>query len=123
VTTVLVVDDEPTLLAVVADVLREEGYTVVVAGGGRAALASFTDAPPDLVVLDVMMPGMDGHAAYRALRALPGGAAVPVVFASAAADANGLPNGAAAFLRKPYDLEALLALIARLVGPPIPSSR
>jgi CheY-like chemotaxis protein len=118
VTAVLVVDDEPTLLAAVAELLRDEGYAVVAVGDARAALAALDGTVPDLVLMDVMMPGMDGHAAYLAMRAHPNGGSVPVVLASAAADPESLPEGATAFLRKPFDLEDLLALVARLAGPP-----
>jgi CheY-like chemotaxis protein len=118
VTAVLVVDDEPTLRTVVAELLRDEGYAVVAVGDGAAALAALAEAIPDLVLMDVMMPGMDGYAAFRAMRAHPAGAAAPVVLASAAADPRDLPAGVAAFLRKPFDLDDLLALVARLAGPP-----
>jgi two-component system alkaline phosphatase synthesis response regulator PhoP len=118
VTTILVVDDEPTLLAVVAEILREEGYAVVAVSGARAALVAFGEALPDLVLMDVMMPGMDGRAAFLAMRAHADGEHVPIVLTSAAADPSRLPPSITAFLRKPYDLEALLVLVARLAGPP-----
>ena len=113
--TVLVVDDEPNLLAVVADVLRDEGYAVATATDGRAALAALAREPVDLVLMDVMMPGLDGRAACLAMRAQPNGAAIPIVLVSATADPADL-GGASAFLPKPYDLERLLALVARLLA-------
>lgn len=116
-TAVLVVDDEPTLRTVVAELLRDEGYAVVAVGDGAAALAALAEVVPDLVLMDVMMPGMDGRAAYLAMRAHPAGAALPIVFASAGADPADLPADAV-FLRKPFDLDDLLALVARLAGPP-----
>jgi CheY-like chemotaxis protein len=73
---------------------------------------------PDLVIMDVMMPGMDGRAAFLAMQAEPRGEVVPVVLASAAADSDGVPAGVAAFVGKRFDLEELLGLVTRLVGPP-----
>ena len=114
-TTVLVVDDEPTIRELVVEVLRLEGYAAVGAADGRAALAAMEEAAPDLVLMDVMMPGLDGRAAYLAMRARPAGVAIPVVLMSAAADPARLPAGVAAFLPKPFDLEQLLGLVARLL--------
>ena len=116
--TILVVDDEPTLLAVVAEVLREEGYTVIEAGSGHAALAVLAQTRPALVILDVMMPGMDGPATRGQMRAHPNGAGVPIVFASALADPAHLPADADGFLRKPFALDQLVALVTAHVGPP-----
>ena len=115
---VLVVDDELTLQALVADVLRDEGYAVITANDGREALALVASEAPDLVLMDVMMPGMDGPTALRALRATPAGASTPVVLTSALVARDGLDRGIDGFLPKPYDLEALLGLVARLVGLP-----
>lgn len=117
-TTVLVVDDEPALLALVTEVLRDEGYAVVTARDGRDALAAFAAELPALVLMDVMMPVMDGPTAYRAMRAQPSNGAVPIVMTSAGAGPDRLDPDIDGFLSKPYDLEALLAVVARLAGPP-----
>jgi CheY-like chemotaxis protein len=118
VTTVLVVDDEPVLRAVVRDVLEEEGYAVVEAADGRAMLALVERERPDLVLMDVMMPGGDGREAYQALCSQPDLPAVPVVMMSAAVHPNGLDSTIAAFLPKPFALDQLLATVVRLIGPP-----
>ena len=112
---ILVVDDEPTLRDMVAELLRDEGYTVRTAADGRAAVALFASEPPDLVLMDVMMPGMDGRAAYMAMRAHPDGRTVPIVLSSAAVHPDALDPGIAAFLPKPFDLDQLLRLVARLL--------
>jgi two-component system, OmpR family, response regulator len=78
---VLVVDDEPSIVDAVATALRYEGFNVREAVTGRAALAAAQDNPPDLVVLDVMLPDLDGLEVTRRLRA--GGIRVPVLFLSA----------------------------------------
>ena len=113
---ILVVDDEPAILESIVEVLRDEGYAVESAHDGRAALLVFERTAPDLVLMDVMMPGMDGRAAYLAMRSHPHGQDIPVVLMSAAADPSRLDPGVAAFLPKPFDLDQLLDLVSRLLG-------
>ena len=115
--TVLVVDDEPGLRAVVRAVLNDEGYSVFEAPHGPAMLKLLAEEHADLVLLDVMMPGGDGREAYRELRARADLPDVPVVMMSAAVRPDGLDPSIAAFLRKPFDLEHLLALVTGLIGP------
>ena len=115
--TILLVEDEPDLRAVLAEILREEGYSVVTAGTGQAALDAMAQTPPDLVLMDVMMPGMDGRITYVAMRGRPEGAAIPIVLMSATVRSARLPDGIDGFLRKPFDLNQVLALVAMLIGP------
>jgi CheY-like chemotaxis protein len=115
--TVLVVDDEPGLRAVVRAVLDDEGYAVLEAAHGPAMLELLAREHADMVLLDVMMPGGDGREAYRQLRARADLPDVPVVMMSAAIRPDGLDPSIAAFLRKPFDLDHLLALVANLIGP------
>jgi CheY-like chemotaxis protein len=115
--TVLVVDDEPGLRAVVREILDDEGYAVLEAPHGPAMLELLAEEHADLVLLDVMMPGGDGREAYRELRARADLPDVPVVMMSAAVRPDGLDPSIAAFLRKPFDLDHLLALVAGLIGP------
>ncbi len=115
---VLVVDDEPVLADLLRDILRDEGYDVVVAADGRAALDLLTRERPDLVLMDVMMAGLGGQEAYLAMRSGEGLPQVPVVMMSAAVRADRLDPSIAAFLPKPFDLDQLLALVARLIGRP-----
>ncbi len=112
-TMILVVEDERTIRELVIAVLEEEGYAAVGAADGREALATIEEVAPDLVLMDVMMPGLDGPGAYLAIRARPAGIAIPVVLMSAAADPARLPPGIAAFLPKPFDLGHLLDLVAQ----------
>jgi CheY-like chemotaxis protein len=116
--TVLVVDDEPALRAVVRAVLRDEGYAVLEAQHGRAMLELLERDHADLVLMDVMMPGGDGRDAYRELRAREDLPDVPVVVMSAAVRPHALDTSIAAFVRKPFDLEHLVTLVAKLIGPP-----
>ena len=115
--TVLVVDDDPGLRAVVRAVLDDEGYSVLEAPHGGGMLELLARERADLVLLDVMMPGGDGREAYRQLRARAELQDVPVVMMSAAVRSDGLDPSIAAFLRKPFDLDHLLALVAALIGP------
>jgi two-component system sensor histidine kinase/response regulator len=110
--TLLVVDDVPENLRLIAD-LFEGRYKVKVAANGTKALAMCTaDNPPDLVLLDVMMPGMDGFEVARRLRAHPNSEHIPVIFVTAlnddASQKKGLDLGAVDFVSKPVDPAILL---------------
>ena len=113
--TILVVDDEPLIRDVVVDLLRDEGYDVVTADDGHAALEMVQQEAPRLVLMDVMMPRMDGRAAFRAMREQAQGDGLPVILMSAMAEPADLDPEITAFLRKPLDLDHLLTLIAGLL--------
>jgi CheY-like chemotaxis protein len=115
---VLVVDDEPVVRAVVRDVLHEEGYAVVEAPDGRTVLEILDRERPDLVLMDVMMPGIDGREVYRVLRSREDLPDVPVVMMSAAARADRLDPSIAGFLPKPFDLDRLMETVVQLIGSP-----
>ena len=116
--TVLVVDDEPVLRAIVREILHEEGYAVIEAADGRVMLEIMARERPDLVLMDVMMPGVDGREAYRQLRSRPEHRDVPVVMMSAAVQPHGLDPSIAGFMAKPFDITELVALVASLIGRP-----
>ena len=116
--TVLVVDDEPVLRILVREILQEEGYAVIDAADGRSMLEVLDGVHPDLVLMDVMMPGVDGREAYQILRSRTDLPNLPVVMMSAAVQPSKLDPSISAFLRKPFDLTELLELVARLIGPP-----
>jgi CheY-like chemotaxis protein len=113
--TILVVDDEPLIREVVVDLLRDEGYAVVTADDCHAALEMVQQEAPALVLMDVMMPRMDGRAAFRAMREHAHGDGLPVILMSAMVEPADLDSEITAFLRKPLDLEQLLALVAQLL--------
>ena len=114
---ILVVDDEPGIRAVLASSLEFEGYAVRVAADGRGALAEVQRARPDLVVLDVLMPGMDGLTACRRLRAAD--PHLPVLMLTArdltGDRVAGLDAGADDYLAKPFELDELLARVRALL--------
>ena len=113
--TILVVDDEPSIRDLIVAVLEEEGYLARGAHSGFAALDLVPELRPDLVLLDMMMPQMDGRETIRRLRQLPDGGRTPVIVMSAAVSAEGAGEGMAAFIAKPFDLVALLDTIASVL--------
>lgn len=114
--TVLIVDDDTDIVAMLVQVLQDEGYAVVT-GTGDEALALAESAAPAVVLLDIMMPGIDGVEFARRLRANPGTATLPIVAMSAS---HRLRERAGQMqvddlLAKPFDLDDLLAAIQRLL--------
>jgi CheY-like chemotaxis protein len=114
---VLVVDDEFGLLEALGDVLAESGYAVSTARNGRDALKRLSEARPDLMLVDYMMPVMDGPAFIKALKDLDGVAEIPVVMMTAVKASN-LPSnlGFVAVLQKPFSIDELLKVIAQHIG-------
>ena len=112
---VLNVDDELSLATLLQKLLRAQGYRVAIAADGAAALASIPDDPPDVILLDVVMPGMDGPATLLALRATESAAETPVVFLTAKTQPDEIARyrelGAAGVIPKPFDPMTLAALI------------
>jgi DNA-binding response OmpR family regulator len=104
---VLIVDDEPVGRETLEALLLAEGYQLAFAANGPEALAQTAALNPDVILLDVMMPGMDGFEVCRRLRASPAVAEVPVIFVTALDDRDarlrGIEAGADDFVTKPYD--------------------
>src|SRR5712691_8005234 len=118
-THILVVDDDPLMLALVAEILLDEGYRVTTAANGAEALERVTEAVPAVILTDLMMPVMDGPALVRACRAEPTTAGLPIVILSAAPSA--LQDGAALLsvqhaIPKPFDTDSLVGIVACLVA-------
>jgi DNA-binding response OmpR family regulator len=113
---ILVVEDEPVINQAVTDRLRGSGYDVVQAWDGPGAVTQFAESAPDLVLLDVMLPGFDGHEVCRRIQ---GGRPVPVLMLTARDDEAdvlvGLGVGADDYLTKPFRMRELVARIAALL--------
>lgn len=112
---ILVVDDDPDILQFVQMNLELDGFEVDLAGGGREALEKASASPPDLMLLDVMMPEIDGLTVLRRMRSDPPTANIPVIVLTARSLAEdrvkGLDLGADDYITKPFDLEELIARI------------
>jgi len=114
---VLVVDDEPNIVEVIAMALRYQGFTVETAGSGRDAVAAVTRFKPHLMILDVMLPDMEGFEVAERLGAQRAG--VPIIFLTAR-DATedkvrGLTGGGDDYMTKPFSLEELVARIRTIL--------
>ena len=111
--TVLVVDDVPANLSVLLDLLTGAGFAVLVADSGERALLQVGHRRPDLILLDAMMPGLDGFETCRRLRAAPATRDTPVLFMTALTDTAarlaGFAAGAADYISKPFEPEEVLA--------------
>ena len=116
VSTILVVEDEPVINQAVTDRLRGSGYDVVQAWDGPGAVTQFSETAPDLVLLDVMLPGFDGHEVCRRIQAQR---PVPVLMLTARDDEAdilvGLGVGADDYLTKPFRMRELVARVAALL--------
>ena len=114
---VLVVDDDAVIRETLAIAFGDEGYSVRCAEDGRVALDTLAAWRPDVIVLDLMMPVMDGHAFLASKAALESAARVPVIILSAAHQIRlqAAALNAAAVFPKPFDLGALLDAVARVV--------
>jgi CheY-like chemotaxis protein len=123
---ILVVDDSEFILQLMQTILENEGFDVELAESAQRALARASESAPDLVVLDVRMPGTDGWELLRELRKLEPTAAVPVIMSSTDAEELGwtlaLANGAQAYLAKPFAPAHLLRVVRETAGAAAPAA-
>ena len=112
----MVVDDDPDVRLLVRSFLSRENGDVIEATTGAEALALAREQRPDLVLLDLRLPGMDGHAVLRELRSDPSFSGLPVVVVSAFADRSSIDaafaEGATRYVTKPFDRDELIEVIA-----------
>jgi DNA-binding response OmpR family regulator len=111
---ILVVDDDPAIRQLLTDVLEMDGYKVSVAVDGLAAVRELQASSPDFVILDVMMPGLDGFGVLSTIRAQPG-EPVPVLMLTAAAESDASSrawaSGVDYYLAKPFTADAVLDVL------------
>lgn len=119
---VLVIDDEPTIRELIADALREAGYEIRSAGNGAEGLEILHHWVPDAIVLDLMMPRLDGIGFGELLHLNPKLAHVPIVLVTAAYGVHeaGERVGAQAVITKPFELDELVETVRRIAGAPWP---
>ncbi len=112
---ILIVDDNPTNIKVLSDFLREHGYKILIAKDGESCLKRLEKITPDLILLDVMMPGIDGFETCRRIKASNATQSIPVILMTALTDTvdklNGFKIGAADYISKPLQYEEAIARI------------
>lgn len=110
---ILVVEDEHAIADLLVEILQEEGYLVSRVRNGFEALRFMESGRPDLVLSDVMMPGLDGEELCRRIKAMDG--ALPVILVTASPRAIGAACGYDVLLRKPFDLDTIIQTVERLL--------
>lgn len=117
--TILVVDDEFGVAEVLAAELQDEGYRVLIAANGRHGLERIAESPPDLIVLDFMMPIMDGARMAATVRSNPSHREIPIIMTSAAPESavRARFDGYTAFLRKPFKVSDLIRIVHATLEP------
>jgi CheY-like chemotaxis protein len=115
---ILIVDDEFGIVEALVDFLQDEGYRTATALNGGQALERMREERPALVLLDYMLPVMNGHAVLEAMKAAPDLKDVPVVLMSASPPKSWRHLPATEFLPKPFGLAQLIEILLRHVGPP-----
>ena len=117
---ILIADDDPVILRLLQVNLELEGYTVVTANNGQEAVDAAAESDPDLVILDIMMPRLDGYQACEKLKSDDATKHIPVIFLSAKAQQGdidrGKAYGVAEYLTKPFDPSELLEVVERYVS-------
>jgi len=117
---VLIVDDEPNIVLSLEFLLARAGFTVATASDGDGALASAREQPPDVVLLDIMLPGMDGYELCQAFRELPGLERVPILMLTARGREvdreKGLSLGADDYIVKPFSTREVVERVQRLAN-------
>jgi DNA-binding response OmpR family regulator len=118
--TILIADDEPNIVISLEYLLQRDGYRVVVARDGQEALDAIAASPPDLVLLDVMLPRVSGFDVCQTVRENPALAGMPIVMLTAKGRevevSKGMALGANAYITKPFSTQELLAQIHALLG-------
>ena len=112
---ILIVDDDPGILKYLSRSLDRGGYTVEIAETGLAALESFNQTPPSLILLDIRIPGIDGYEFCKIIRSSPAGESVPIIFISGLQEENdklkSFACGGVDYLTKPFNLKEVRARI------------
>ena len=118
---ILIVDDEPSILVPLQFLMEQQGYNVIVAENGEDALDFIAKYKPDLILLDIMLPGIDGYEVCEIVRLNPDYKQIKIIFLTAKGRevefAKGLALGADAYITKPFSNRAVAAKVRELIGP------
>lgn len=118
---ILIVEDEPNIILPLRFTLEQKGYEVLAAGSGEEALTQITALKPDLVLLDIMLPGMDGYEVCQRIRENPESQGTKIIFLSAMGRemdvAKGISMAADAYIIKPFSIFDVIAKIGELLAP------
>jgi two-component system, cell cycle response regulator DivK len=118
---ILVIEDQPDNRTILRDLLTAAGYVVLEAEDGEAGIAKALTEQPDLILMDIQMPLVDGYEATRRIKASPGMAATPIIavtsYALAGDEAKTRAAGCDGYIAKPFSPRALLAEVRRIVEP------
>jgi DNA-binding response OmpR family regulator len=116
---VLIVDDEPNIIVPLQFLMEQNGYEVIVADTGEAAMAALSANQPDLILLDIMLPGMDGYQVCQTIRAKSQWREIKIIFISAMGRdvdvAKGLALAADAYITKPFAIADVVEKVNRLL--------
>ena len=115
---IMILEDDPPIRQLIADILRDAGYQVVECSGAEEALSSFASALPDLITLDLAMPSMDGFQFLRRLEESADTARIPIVVVTAVPEPFRAPlqQRVEATISKPFHLEQLLTAVGQALG-------
>lgn len=117
---IVIAEDDPAIATMLLKVLSQFYEVTVTNDGASAVAAASKQPPPDLLLLDVMMPGKDGHAVAAAVRALPGLKSIPIIFLTAktgpAEVIKGIQSGARHYLTKPFKIDDLVQKVKKVLG-------
>ena len=117
---IVIAEDDPAIASMLLKVLSQFYDVTVTNDGASAVAAASKQPPPDLLLLDVMMPAMDGHAVAAAVRALPGLKSIPIIFLTAktgpAEVIKGIQSGARHYLTKPFKIDDLVQKVKKALG-------
>lgn len=118
--TIMIVDDELNILVPLQFLMEQNGFRVVLAQSGRDALEALEESKPDLILLDIMLPDLDGYEIFQMIRANPAWDGIKVIFLTAKNRdgdiAKGLNLGVDAYVTKPFSNAELLAVVNELTG-------
>jgi len=117
---ILVVDDDPTLIKMIKIYFENLGFSISLAGSGVEALKAFDEEPPDVMILDIRMPGMDGIKVCRKIRLEKGNLKTPIIaitgYHNEKIKKDVMAAGANAYMEKPLDLSRLLKIVKELIS-------